>query len=99
MVGIMINVEVVYSIGKFVELIPLSVSEGTTVIEAIRQSGMIQLHPEVEINSDNIGIYSRLCTEDTVLKEGDRIEIYRPLKADPKEARHQRANQQKSQQR
>ena len=95
----MINVEVVYSIGKFVELIPLSVSEGTTVIEAIRQSGMIQLHPEVEINSGNIGIYSRLCTEDTVLKEGDRIEIYRPLKADPKEARHQRANQQKSQQR
>jgi hypothetical protein len=94
----MINVEVVYATGKFVELIPLSVKEGTTVIQAIQQSGMTGLHPEIRIDQDGIGIYSRPCSRDTVLKEGDRIEIYRPLKADPKEARRRRADRQKSRQ-
>jgi uncharacterized protein len=93
----MISVEVVYATGKFVELIPLTVEQGTTVIEAICQSGIMQIHPELNCHYGNIGIYSRLCTEDTVLKDRDRIEIYRPLIADPKEARRMRASRQKSQ--
>ena len=87
----MINVEVAYATGKFVELISLNVIEGTTVIQAIHQSGVMELHPEIDITAGKIGIYSRLCAEDTVLKEGDRIELYRPLKADPKQTRHKRA--------
>jgi uncharacterized protein len=91
----MIHVEVAYSTENYNELIPLKVKKGTSVIAAIQQSGILQLYPETIIKMGNIGIFSKLCTEDTVLNEGDRIEIYRPLKADPKEARRRRAERQK----
>ena len=90
----MINIEVTYSTERFVELIPLSVNEGTTVIEAIHQSGIIEIHPEANIETGNIGIYGKVCSQNTVLSEGDRVEIYRPLLADPKEARRARASRQ-----
>jgi putative ubiquitin-RnfH superfamily antitoxin RatB of RatAB toxin-antitoxin module len=90
----MIHVEVVYATAHYVELIELSVEEGTTVIEAINQSGMAQLHPEARIEQGYIGIYGKLCSIDTKLRDGDRIEIYRQLRADPKEARRKRADRQ-----
>ena len=90
----MINVEVAYATEQYVELIELSVTEGTTVLEAITQSGMAELHPEAKIAEGFIGMYGKLCSPDTSVREGDRIEIYRPLLADPKEARRRRADRQ-----
>lgn len=94
----MINVEVVYGTAQSVELIQLNIKEGATALEAIQQSGMMHLYPEIEKNEKNIGIYSTLCSENTILKEGDRVEIYRPLTIDPKEIRRKRAVNQKSKQ-
>ncbi len=91
----MINVEVAYATGVYVELIEITVEGGTTVIEAINQSGIADLHPEARIEQGYIGIYGKLCSLDTLLSDGDRIEIYRQLLADPKEARRRRADQQK----
>jgi putative ubiquitin-RnfH superfamily antitoxin RatB of RatAB toxin-antitoxin module len=93
----MINVEIAYATEKYVEIISVKVSRETSVMEAIHQSGIMQLYPEINIKIRNVGIYSKICSEDTQLIEGDRIEIYRPLKADPKEARRNRATRQKNQ--
>ncbi|MGK0298298.1 MAG: putative ubiquitin-RnfH superfamily antitoxin RatB of RatAB toxin-antitoxin module [Gammaproteobacteria bacterium] len=93
----MINVDIAYATEKYVELISVKVNRGASVMEAIHQSGIMQLYPEADIKIGNIGIYSKICSEDTQLTDGDRIEIYRPLKADPKEARRKRATRQKNQ--
>ena len=93
----MINVEIAYATEKYVEIISVKVNRGASVMEAIHRSGIMQLYPESNIKMGNIGIYSKICSEDTQLIEGDRIEIYRPLKVDPKEARRNRATRQKNQ--
>lgn len=87
----MINVEVAYATGQYVDCLPVVVTEGTTVIEAIAQSGIQELHPGICIDEGYLGILGRHCRQDSTLRDGDRIEIYRPLLADPKEARRRRA--------
>lgn len=69
----------------------LSLPRGATVADAIRQSGLLEAHPGIEIRADRIGIFARKTSLDAILHDGDRVEIYRPLKMDPKEARRQRA--------
>ena len=69
----------------------LSVDVGTTLESAIRGSGILERAPEIDLASWRIGIYGKLKPLDTVLRERDRIEIYRPLIADPKDARRRRA--------
>lgn len=64
---------------------------GTTVHEAIRQSGIINEAPEIDLTVWRIGIYGKLKPLDAVLRDRDRIEIYRPLLADPMESRRKRA--------
>ena len=76
-------------------VIPLQVAPGTTVTEAIRQSGILQRCPAIDINVNRAGIFGRPAALDAVVADGDRIEIYRPLRADPKEARRRRASRQK----
>ena len=90
----MINVEVAYATGQYFELIELSVEEGAKVIDVINQSGMAELHPEAKIEQGYIGVNGKLCSPDSSVRDGDRIEIYRSLLADPKEARRRRANHQ-----
>ncbi len=92
----MINIEVIYATEKYVETIMLSLDYGATISTAIDTSGIIKKHPEIVMSKNKVGIYSKLCDLDTVLKDGDRVEIYRPLKADPKEARRSRALSQKT---
>ncbi|MGY8813666.1 MAG: RnfH family protein [Gammaproteobacteria bacterium] len=92
----MINVEIAYATEKYVEIIAVKVNRGAKVMEAIHQSGIMQMYPESNIKIGNIGIFSKICSEDTQLNDGDRIEIYRPLKADPKDARRNRATRQKN---
>jgi hypothetical protein len=72
-------------------LLDLALAPGSTVQDAIFQSGILKLAPEIDLDHCRVGIYSRLKTLDTVLREHDRVEIYRPLIADPKDARRKRA--------
>lgn len=87
-----IRVEVVYGTSERQELIALSVSLGTTVIEAIKRSGIAQQFGGIDLADVDVGIFSKRCSLDVKLSDGDRVEIYRPLIIDPKEARRQRAN-------
>lgn len=86
-----ILIEVVYALPDKQILVSLEVPPGTTVAQAIELSGIRDQFPDIEINPKRLGIFSVKATADTVLAAGDRLEIYRPLIADPKEARRKRA--------
>jgi putative ubiquitin-RnfH superfamily antitoxin RatB of RatAB toxin-antitoxin module len=84
-------VEVAYALPKKQVIIPVKMHDGMTAEQAIRQSGVIEQFPEIDLNSNKIGLFGKLTALDTVLRHMDRVEIYRPLIADPKEVRRQRA--------
>jgi len=86
-----IHIEVAYATPDKQVLLGLSVPAGTTVAEGIEQSAIRDEFPELKMDIDIVGIFSRKVPVDHVLREGDRIEIYRPLIADPKEVRRHRA--------
>ncbi len=89
-----IRVEVAYALPERQMIIPLEVEEGTTVKQAILRSGILDKFPGLELTpSTKVGIFSKITSMDTVLRDGDRVEIYRPLIADPKEVRKRRAAQ------
>ncbi|EGV33604.1 Protein rnfH [Thiorhodococcus drewsii AZ1] len=69
----------------------LEVRVGTSVEESIEQSGVLARFPEIDLGVNKIGIFGKLAKLNQVPQDGDRIEIYRPLIADPKAARKQRA--------
>lgn len=85
-----INIEVVYATHDSQQLAALVLEAGSTVRDAIVASGVLQTFREIDLDTATVGIHSRICTLDTVLRDLDRVEIYRPLIADPKEARHRR---------
>ncbi len=87
-----INIEVVYALPNHAYLIPVKVNSGTTLRQGIESSGILEKCPEINLARNKVGIYSKPRALDYVLKDGDRIEIYRPLIIDPKEARRKRAN-------
>lgn len=89
----MINVEVVYALPHEQLLLKLKLREGATVTEAISASGIIDRHPEIDLARSKLGIYGKLTKPDAVLRDRDRVEIYRPLIADPKEIRRKRAEE------
>ena len=70
---------------------PMRVAPGTTVGQAIEGSGVLASFPEINLVTQPVGIYGKKKTLETVLRERDRIEIYRPLEADPKDSRRRRA--------
>ena len=87
-----IKVEVAYALPEEQLIIPLTVDVGTTVDAAIELSGLLEKYPEIEPGKTNkIGIFGKLTKGNTELREKDRVEIYRPLIADPKEVRRKRA--------
>lgn len=86
-----IRVEVAYARPDRQVIIPLVVPEGTTVEAALRQSEIDEQFPEIDLDKAKVGIFGKITRRDTVLRPRDRIEIYRPLIADPKEVRRQRA--------
>ena len=71
--------------------VELTLPDGATVADAIAESGIRDAWPGVEIRADRVGIFARKVSLDTMLRDGDRVEIYRPLTIDPKEARRLRA--------
>ena len=87
----MINVEVVYGNPEKQMLLSVSLPENCTVLQVIQQSGILVEFPEIDLSVNRVGIFSVICSLDKTVENGDRIEIYRPLKIDPKEARRQRA--------
>jgi hypothetical protein len=88
----MVNVELVYiPVGHDAIHLHITVSAGATVADVLHQSGLYASHPETKDMS--VGIFAKIVILDTVVKQDDRVEIYRPLMIDPKEKRRQRAKQ------
>ena len=87
----MLNVEVTYALPAHQVLLPLRVRSGTTVREAVEQSGILDTFPDIDLGGNRVGIFGKLVKLENPLREGDRVEIYRPLIADPKEVRRRRA--------
>lgn len=86
-----ISIEVAYVGEGQQAIILIEVELGTTVVEAIEKSNVLKLFPEIDNLEGRVGIFGKLVTLTTILKEGDRVEIYRFLKIDPKVARRMRA--------
>lgn len=86
-----ITVEVAYALPEKQYLQRVKLDEGATVEEAIRASGLLELRSDIDLSKNKVGIYSRPVKLAEVVSDGDRVEIYRPLIADPKELRRQRA--------
>jgi putative ubiquitin-RnfH superfamily antitoxin RatB of RatAB toxin-antitoxin module len=84
------NIEVCYASDAVQFLRALSIPAGTTIEQAIAISGVLQEVPEIDLATMAVGVYAKKKTLDTVLREHDRVEIYRPLIADPKHARRRR---------
>jgi len=87
----LIRVEVVYALPTKQELLAVKVTPGTTVRQAIEASGILEKYPEIDLARNKLGVFAKLTKPDAVLRDRDRVEIYRPLIADPKEVRKQRA--------
>jgi len=87
----MITVSVVFALPERATEIELALPAGATVGEAIARSRIAERHPEVDFSRAATGVFGRRVRRDAVLADGDRVEIYRPLLADPKDARRQRA--------
>lgn len=87
------NIEVVYALPQVQTLLTVAVPSGCTVEQGIRLSGILEKHPEIDLASNKVGIFGKLTKLDAALREKDRIEIYRPLIADPKEVRRKRAEE------
>lgn len=90
-----IAVEVVYALPEWQSLVALTVPHGTTARTAVALSGLQQAHPDMDATPNKLGIFGKRVSADTVLNNGDRVEIYRELTADPKEARRRRARRPK----
>lgn len=88
---VLIPIEVVYPLPYEQVLFKVAVMEGATLKEGIVASGILKHYPELVLETADVGIFGKLVALDAVLKAHDRIEIYRPLLADPKEVRKQRA--------
>jgi len=84
-------VEVAYAPPGVQALVTLKLPDGATVQQAIEASGFLAHFPDIDLAVNPVGIFGKVCSLDQVLKPADRVEIYRPLLHDPKDARRQRA--------
>ena len=91
-----LRVEVVYSprAGE-VERVELRLAAGATVLQALRASGLLERHPEIDLTQQRVGVWGRTRSPAEPLHDGDRVELYRPLLVDPKQARRLRARRQR----
>jgi hypothetical protein len=86
-----LRVEVVYALPSGEDAVTLALAAGATAWEAVRASGVLGRHPEIDPGQQAVGIHGRRVAPQTRLRDGDRVEIYRPLIVDAKEARRRRA--------
>jgi putative ubiquitin-RnfH superfamily antitoxin RatB of RatAB toxin-antitoxin module len=87
----MLDVEVCYAMSNKQELVRVRLQQGATLLQGLDASGLLGKYPEIDVKKNKFGIWNKLSKLDAVLRDKDRIEIYRPLIADPKEVRKQRA--------
>ncbi len=89
----MIQVEVAYARPDRQEIVPVNVPEGTTALEAAKLSGISDIFPEIDPDTIDMGVFGKVIKDPAAheLREGDRVELYLPLKIDPKQARLNRA--------
>ena len=86
-----LSVEVVYALSSGEDAVALTLAAGATAEDAVRASGLLERHPEIDLGRQKIGIHGRAVAHQAPLRDGDRVEIYRPLPVDAKEARRRRA--------
>ena len=91
----MLTVKVVYALPDKFWSITVQLPSNATIEQAIQSSDILKHCPEINWNVNRVGIFGQLATLDTQLQDNDRIEIYRPLTADPKTARRLRAAKEK----
>ncbi|MFA7281686.1 MAG: RnfH family protein [Sterolibacterium sp.] len=91
-----LHIEVAYALPQQQELIRFELPAGSTLQQALEASGLLQKYPELDLAKNKFGIYGKLARLETPLRDHDRVEIYRPLLADPKETRKQRAAENKA---
>ncbi|MCG8379468.1 MAG: RnfH family protein [Proteobacteria bacterium] len=90
-----LHIEVCYALKDDFYSHLMKVPEGTTIEDAIRHSGVLEEFPEIDLEKNKVGVFSEIRSLADLVAEGARIEIYRPLKMDPKEARRLRVEQEK----
>ncbi|PSJ79420.1 RnfH family protein [Neisseria iguanae] len=88
------DIEIVYGLPDKQVLKIIQVADGTTIRQAVLQSSLENEFPDLDLHTAKLGIFGKTVKDDTVLREKDRIEVYRPLLVDPKEARRQRVRNQ-----
>jgi hypothetical protein len=91
----LITVEVAYALPDEQVILSLEVPDNTSVEQAVKRSGILERYPQINLDNDKVGIFGKICKMDATLSHKDRIEIYRPLIADPKESRRQKAEMEK----
>lgn len=91
----LIIIEVAYANSKSQRILKVEVSKGSSVGDAIKQSGILELFPEIDLSKQKVGVFSKARELSDEVHAGERIEIYRPLQIDPKEARRAKAKMQK----
>jgi hypothetical protein len=87
----LIAIEVAYAEPDIQLVVPLHVAAGTEAAEAVRQSGLLERFPGIDLNDLSLGVFGVPVSPAARLSQGDRVEIYRPLQVDPKQARRNRA--------
>lgn len=96
MSGDLLRVSVAFAYPDRQVLLSTDLAEGATLRDAIERSGIREKVPEIDLDTMRVGIFGKLKDLDETVRSGDRVEIYRPLKADPKEARRARAQAEKN---
>lgn len=86
-----IRVQVIYALPERQDMVTIELPEGATTLQAVEASGLLQKHPDIDLARNKLGVFAKLVKTDQVLRDRDRVEIYRALIADPKEVRRQRA--------
>lgn len=91
-----VRVQVCHALPGHGVLLELALPAGATLRQAVEASGLLQQCPQIDIETAKLGIFGKLRPADTVVRDGDRVEVYRPLQADPKETRRRRAQHRKA---
>lgn len=91
-----VSIEVAYALPKMQDVVQLRLPAGSTVQQAIEASALQLKHPEIDLRKNKVGVFGKLVRLDAPLRDRDRVEIYRPLVADPKDVRKKRAEEGKA---
>ena len=86
-----IRVQVTYALPERQDMVTVELPAGASAQQAVEASGLLQKYPDIDLAKNKLGVFAKLVKADQALRDRDRVEIYRPLIADPKEVRRQRA--------